>query len=282
MVFVVGTGRCGTQTLWKLFDSLPDTFSTHEGRGVAHARRTSPLRRRVALGSMLELNHYLYHQGTEADFARTFAPDPAMRALMDRCFAERAHAVSWCAKRGLAYCDANPFGYNFINYLHERYPRARFVHLVRDGYACVGSWFRREQTTYPDEVPRELSAIAWILAKPKPFPGDPAHAQWDRFDRLQKISWFWSTVNANIALRLERIPAANRLTLPIEGLDQAKARRLLDFCELPGRLAGKSLAPVEKSEGSRLDWTAANLAKFNAIAAPMMETLGYAVRVTGT
>ena len=278
IVFAVGTGRCGTHTLWKLLESVPNTLSTHEGTGTIRSGPASFVGKRVTLGCMPELNGYLYHYGSEADFAQTFAPDAAMMPLMDGCFTGRASAIAWCAKSGIAYCDANPFGFNFINYLHGKFPHAKFIHLVRDGYACVRSWSRRDASTYPDEVPQTPAAISWLLAKPMPFPSDPAHGEWQRFDRVQKISWFWSAVNANIALRLERIPAENRRVIKIEEVTEASVPAILDFCGLPRQFAPESLAPDDPSEGPAIEWTPENLRKFNALAAPMMTTLGYAVR----
>lgn len=278
LVFVVGTGRCGTHTLWKLFESVPNTLSTHEGTGVVRNGPAAFVGKRAGLGWMPELNSYLYHCGTEADFARTFAPDAAMTALMDSCFASRASAIAWCSAHGIAYCDANAFGFNTVNYVHARYPHAKFIHLVRDGYACVRSWSRRDASTYPDEMPHDASAIPWILAKPVPFPSDPARAQWDRFDRVQKISWFWNAVNANIAERLERIPAANRIVVRIEDVTEASVGAILDFCELPRQFARESLAPDDPSEGRAIEWTPENVGKFSALAEPMMEKLGYPLR----
>ena len=109
LVFVVGSGRCGTHTLWRVFESLP------------------------------ELNAYLYHYAGAAVFQRTFALDEAMIAFMDRCFAGRANLIAWCRTHGIAYCDANPFAFNFISYIHRKFPAAKFMHLVRDGYECVRS-----------------------------------------------------------------------------------------------------------------------------------------------
>ena len=173
LVFVVGTGRCGTHTLWKLFESIPNTLSTHEGKGTLRSGPASSLGKKVVMGCMPEFNAYLYHYAGEDVFQRTFDPDPEMMALMDGSFAGRAKAIGWCEANGIAYCDANAFGFNFINYLHLKLPRARFVHLVRDGYACVRSWSRRAASTYPDEIPNAPS-IEWLLAKPTPFPSDPA------------------------------------------------------------------------------------------------------------
>ena len=278
LVFVVGTGRCGTHTLWKLFESVPNTLSTHEGQGTVRNGPPSFVGRRVAIGYMPELNGYLYHYGSETDFARTFAPDAAMRALMDGCFAGRANAIAWCATHRIAYCDANPFGFNFINYLHARFPRAKFIHLVRDGYACVRSWSRRDATTYPDDVPNTPAAISWLLAKPMPLPSDPARGEWEKFDRLQRISWFWNAVNENIALRLERIPAENRLLVRIEDVTQENVPALLDFCGLPRQFTPESLAPDNRSEGPSIEWTPENIRKFNALGAATMTKLGYPIR----
>jgi len=278
LVFVVGTGRCGTHTLWKLFDSVPNTLSTHEGSGMVRHGPASFVGKRFALGSTVEFNAYLYHHGGEAAFARTFAPDREMVALMDGCFAARTSAIAWCAANGIAYCDANPFAFNFINYLHGRFPHAKFIHLVRDGYACVRSWARRDASTYPDEVPRTPTAIPWLLAKPLPFPSDPAYPQWDRYDRVQKISWFWSVVNANIAQRLEHVPAENRRVVKIEEVTEQSAPGILEFCGLRPEFAVESLAAVDPSEGPALEWTPDSVSKFNAIASATMEKFGYPLR----
>ena len=278
IVFIVGTGRCGTQTLSKLFESVPNTLSMHEGAGIVRHGPPPLVGKRFSLGSMPEFNAYLYHHGSEGDFARTFAPDAALSTLMDGCFAGRAKVLSWCAQHGIAYCDANPYGFNFINYLHGKFPHAKFIHLVRDGYACVRSWSRRRGSTYPDEVPREPVAISWVLAKPKPFPSDPAYREWQQFDRVQRISWFWNAVNANIALRLERIPAQRRRVVKIEDVTEETVPGILDFCGLPRTFAPESLAPSDPSEGRAIDWTAENVRKFNALAAPTMAALGYPIR----
>lgn len=278
LVFVVGTGRCGTHTLWKLFESVPNALSTHEGMGFVRSGPADTVGKRVTLGPMTEFNGYLYHHASEADFARSFNPDAAMTTLMDGCFAGRSSAIAWCAAHRIAYCDANAFGFNFINYVHVRFPQAKFIHLVREGYACVRSWSRRDASTYPDGVPREPAAIPWLLAKPVPYPSDPAYAQWERFDRVQKISWFWQTVNANIAQRLERVPAANRLVVRIEDVGEASVPRILDFCGLPRQFAPESLAPDDPSVGPAIEWSPGNLRKFNALAAPMMERFGYPLR----
>jgi hypothetical protein len=277
LVFVVGTGRCGTHTLWKLFESIPNTLSTHEGKGTLRSGPASSLGKKVVMGCMPEFNAYLYHYAGEDVFRRTFDPDPEMMALMDGSFAGRAKAIGWCEANGIAYCDANAFGFNFINYLHLKLPRARFVHLARDGYACVRSWSRRAASTYPDEIPNAPS-IEWLLAKPTPFPSDPVHASWNGFDRVQKLSWFWNAVNANIVERFARIPEANKRVVKIEDVTEQTIPDLLEFCGLPQQYSRDALAPDDASSGPAIEWAPENVRKFNALAAPMMAHLGYEVR----
>src|SRR5689334_15807941 len=70
IVFVVGTGRCGTHTLSKLFESVPNALSMHEGAGVVRHGPPALVGKRFSLGAMPELNAYLYHYGSEDDFGR--------------------------------------------------------------------------------------------------------------------------------------------------------------------------------------------------------------------
>ena len=252
LVFVVGTGRCGTHTLSKLFESLPNTLSINEGGGTVRAGPAALLGKKFALGGMLEFN-------------------------ADDSFAGRAKSIAWCEANAVAYCDANAFGFNFINYLHARLPNARFIHLVRDGYACVRSWSRRAASTYPDEIPNALS-IEWLLAKPVPFPSDPVYASWRGFDRVQKISWFWNAVNANISERLARVPEANKRVVKIAVLAETSNNGLLDFCGLPQQYSRDALAPDDRSSGPAIEWTPDNVRRFNALAARTMTQLGYPIR----
>lgn len=277
IVFVFGTGRCGTHSFWKLFESVPHTVSTHEGSGTLQSGPAASLGQRINLGPILELNAYLYRGADEAVFRRTIGPADEIRPLLDTCWQHRARLIEWCAAHGLAYCDANAFAYNLVDYLRMRYPGARFVHLVRDGYDCVRSWARRVGSTYPDSV-APWASIPWLLAKPVPFPSDPMHAQWDGFDRVQRIAWFWHHVNTNIAERFARIDPACRRTVRIEDFDAAAADELLRFCELPATYDPATLGASDPSSGPTIEWTDESIRRFDAIAGQTMAMFGYPLR----
>ena len=276
LVFVFGTGRCGTQTLWKLFESLPNTLSMHEGKGIVRAGPAAMIGEQLRIGWIGNWNTYLYHAANEDVFRRSFDPDPDLAVLIESTFQARSTLIEWCEAHGLAYCDSNPYAYNLITYLYRKYPHAKFIHLVRDGYDCVRSWFRRS-STYPDHL-TDLREMYWLLAKPVPLASDPAHAAWPAYDRVQRISWFWNTVNANIIERFAGIPAENRLLLRIEDLTKETTPRLLAFCGLPQSYAPETLAPGDPSSGPSIEWTSDQVRKFNELAAPMMRELAYALR----
>jgi hypothetical protein len=279
MVFVFGTGRCGTHTMWRVFEALPNTLSTHEGVGYVRSGPAGMIGTQVGMGCMPELNAYLYHYAGEEAFRRTFDPDPEMTRFMDASFAGRAKSIAWCEAQGIAYCDANPFAFNFIDYLHARYPDARFLHLVRDGYACV----RRGRGAIPRirTMYRPPDAVSWLLAKPVPFPSDPAQCAVARgYDRLQRISWFWNAVNANIAGRFERIAAQNRKVLKIEEVTEATLPGILDFCGLPREFDLASPATKHTSSRAPIESTTQNTRQHHPTAPPNSERSGLPVALT--
>jgi hypothetical protein len=137
-VFVFGTGRSGTHSAVALLDALPKTLSLHEGRGVL------PSGERCDLGNLMGLN-VLLNRGTERSkrYRETLVPAGMSLAVMERAFRSRHEMISRCAREGVHYCDVNRMAYNYINYVHLRYPEAKFIHLVRNGYTCVRSWYGR-------------------------------------------------------------------------------------------------------------------------------------------
>jgi hypothetical protein len=137
-LFVMGTGRSGTHSLVSLLGAMPDTMALHEGQGgdVSGDRHN--------LGNLMGLNVLLGHARRRSEYFRqTFQLDGLAREVMERAFQSRRELIAKCESEGWHYCDVNRMGYNFINYIHEQYPDAKFVHVVRDGYRCVRSWYGR-------------------------------------------------------------------------------------------------------------------------------------------
>jgi hypothetical protein len=137
-IFVFGTGRSGTHSVVDILGSREKTVSLHEGRG------TGPAGERVDLGNLMGVNVLLAGGRDRLRYYReSLVPEGFPLAIMERAFRSRHDLISRCVREGFHYCDINRLGYNCINYIRQEYPEAKFVHVVRDGYRCVRSWYGR-------------------------------------------------------------------------------------------------------------------------------------------
>ncbi|MGH2967790.1 MAG: sulfotransferase family protein [Solirubrobacteraceae bacterium] len=170
-VFIVGCPRSGTTLLRRIVDAHPEiaiTRETHwipelirDGRCVdPHGRTTREL------PAVLESHPKFATLGIDHDLLERLAADarlsyPALvRALFDHYGAARG-------KRLVG--DKTPGYVSEIALLHGLFPRARFVHLVRDGRdVCLSAlgWerkaeqFRRRFPTWED-APAATAALWW-------------------------------------------------------------------------------------------------------------------------
>jgi hypothetical protein len=134
-VFIFGTGRSGTHSLARILASVPRTISLHEGEGTDLSGRS------LDLGDLMGLNVYLYHGARrEAALRESIDVTGDTARLMDASFAGRHALLQRMEQEDAFFCEANRCAYNYIDYIRKRYPDARFVHLVRNGYDCVRSW----------------------------------------------------------------------------------------------------------------------------------------------
>lgn len=150
-VFVVGTGRSGTHTIMNLFRGADGVLPLHEGnRGLNGVETTG-------LGHMNGLNIYLYHNPDGESRQRELDTQTGQtKILMDHLFRPRAELYDQAIRDGTRVIDVNRHAYNFILYVYNRYPTAKFIHLVRDPATCIQSWMQRDGA-YPDSGPQYAS-----------------------------------------------------------------------------------------------------------------------------
>lgn len=132
----MGTGRCGTQTLAHALAELPGFVSLHEGKKYSG---TGP-----NLITLMGINALLSHgarRQTWLDQSRV--PEGIPLKIMDASFASRHELIQKCEADGVPFFEANRMAHNYIDYIHARYPDARFIHVVRNGYNCALSWHVR-------------------------------------------------------------------------------------------------------------------------------------------
>ncbi len=177
--------------------------------------------------------------------------------------------------------------------LAQLLPDANFVHLVRDGRKVASSYFHKlGNECYDDRSTAILAAHAFDPVKnaapppekkywwPLARPDDPFAAQFAAFDQFERICWHWAEINRVILSALGALPEHRKHFVSLEDLeaDADAVKALFGFIGLDYRdaYAAEFTRPhnVNRPEDRLL--TTPQTQKFDRIAAPMMERLGYA------
>lgn len=238
-IFVFGTGRCGTVSLSNLFfDS--GFFSFHEGidSGKKHPY----------MGDMREINELIYYKN---NYKKNFYEESVSlsgRVLkqMDKLFWKRADFIKKLSDSEV-YCDVNPYGYSFINYIYNKYPDAFFLHLIREPHGVCESYLARNQT-YPN-IPEEKYS-GYASAKPRPFLGEPFFKEWKSMKRIDKTYWFWNYVNSDIVSRMGQIPDDQKGIINIGSFEINKYLNILNNFKIIPKTSDELLIKrLNKSSG---------------------------------
>ena len=265
-VFVVGSPRSGTTLLERVLDAHSELAFVHETRwivdffrkrvGVDDAGRVTPelapaLRAHRRFGAFGLAERELEALARSANGERV-PYDVFVARLFDRYGCERG-------KRLVG--DKTPRYARWIGELHELFPRARFVHLVRDGrdvYLSAREWITpRMQARYP----------TW-----RDHPAVTAALWWKR----------------NVALARERgLPLGAKLfrETRYEALVSEPRRVCAELCEFLGIVYDDRMLAFHERDGRRpittglRDWRAQLAAheteRFEAAAGDLLEELGY-------
>jgi len=93
-----------------------------------------------------------------------------------RQWRHRKHPEKW-------YVETNYHLFAAIPLIRSTFPAGKLVHIVRDGRKVVTSWLNRYRYITNDHItPYDLTQ-------------NPARASWKQWNPLQKLSWYWKTVN---------------------------------------------------------------------------------------
>ena len=261
--FIVSSGRSGTAMLHKALSIVPGVEMHHEYM----VQVTQPLSVRRYLG-------LIDAEETARLIAQTYGG--ALRYSDAAHWGDSSNKLSW-----------------LIPDLAAAFPRARFVHLVRDGRKVASSYFHKlGGECYDDRSTRILQAHyddpAACLAPPPekkywwPLPrhGSPDAAAFRGFSQFERICWHWAEMNRLVLKELSEIPAERTLFVRLEELraSPSEVRELYEFLGLPYRdeAYGVFARPhnVNRPEDRLLD--AEQRAQFEAIAGDMLARLGYA------
>lgn len=218
-VFILSSGRSGTQMVDKLLKIIPEYESHHEFL----CTHVQPLAARYFMGLISR---------DEVLKALREVYVPAVHYSSAKFFADSSNKLSW-----------------LIDPLFELFPGAKFIHLVRDGRKVVSSYFHKLGDEIYDDVSVHImrewlkSPDRYPMPPPEkkywwniPQPGQPFAEEFPTFSQLQRIAYHWVEINRAIDGALPAVPPAQQLLIRLEDLVsyEETVRELLQFLEVHG------------------------------------------------
>lgn len=198
-VFVLGTGRCGTQTLARMLSKVDGCRIIHE--------HVPPL--------LTEVTDFFNGSMTSDEMINLLRLTRAPSLL-------GGHRVSGESNQRLSF---------ILPQLVEAFPKLKIVWLIRNGLANVASTYHRHWYDPKESRRREqrhhLSFENRITA---PMVGEMSDNQWDQLDAFGRCCWYWRYTNQTIGTESARLGVAC-LFLKVETLADQMGQ-LMDFLGL--------------------------------------------------
>lgn len=213
--FVLSTGRCGTELLTKLFQT---------NRKLRAYHTPSP--------ELVYYSKYAYENWSTKYNELQTAVDTARYELIRNSFILNKK-----------YVETNNRITFFAYQLAQLYPKAKFIHLIRNPISFVKSGLKRDW--YTGKNPHDEGRIEL---------NDP---EWTGYTNEKKIAWLWNETNKFIESFKESVNRERTLTVFAENLFNKveESRRIFDFIsvEAPAdnkikKLISKPINPGKKGK----------------------------------
>jgi len=261
-VFVIGSGRCGTRTIYKMLSGIDHIEIYHEYL-CTHIQQVAAMYSMGIIDSEMAKKHISHLHGAAIYYSQA------------KYWVDCSNKLSW-----------------LIEPLLELFPSAKFLWLIRDGRKVVSSFYHKlPDEMYDDESVRIMeqwlqSPTEYPTPPPEkkywwniPRPGMPFYQEFKAFNRFQRICYHWAEVNRIIARDFRSLPPGQKLSVRLEDLTSNRevVRNLLaffdvdyqehffEFLQTPRNVIFPMDFKLTKEQGNQ----------FYKIASPMMEHLGY-------
>src|SRR6201996_5303305 len=199
--FIVSSGRSGTAMLHKALSSVAGVEMHHEYM----VQITQPLAVRRYLG-------LADAEQTQRAIAETYGG--AVRYSDATHWGDSSNKLSW-----------------LIPDLAAAFPKARFVHLVRDGRKVASSYFHKLgaecyddrstailQAHYDDPLRHPAPPPEKKYWWPVPRRDDPIAQEFRTFGQFERIAWHWAEINTVILKSLAQLAPERHLFVRLEDL----------------------------------------------------------------
>ena len=262
-VFVVGSGRSGTRTIYKLLSGLPTIEIYHE-YVCTHIQQAA----------------VLYYMGIidRGEVKRQIMRLHGSAIYYSKCrfWVDCSNKLSW-----------------IIEPLLELFPLAKFVNLTRDGRKVANSYLHKlGDEMYDDESVRTLQE--WMAHRHErpmpppekkywwniPQPGQPFANEFPHFDQFQRACYQWREANRVILGSFRQVPTSRQLIVKLEELttDRNTLKKFLTFFGVQYEEHHLEFLRTPQNVIFPMDFSLTDTQRkqFEAIAGDMMERLGYA------
>ena len=259
-IFIVGSGRCGTRSLYKIFNKIENVTAYHE--------YLCEIVQKEACKKMMGLK-------TPKDSIK-FIKKYFKSAIIyeeKKFWIDCSNKLSW-----------------FIPELKKVFPNCKFIYLVRDGRKVSSSFFNKlNPEIYNDGAVEILEK--WMSGKNKIEPPAEKPYWWilpqyytagkelNGYDQFQKICWHWKTINNYILNSFKKLEDKDYLTVKLEDLVRKKNTQKNLFKFIGIKFENKFSQMLSRPENVFVpyDFKLNKIQKiqFNAICNNMMSKLDY-------
>lgn len=261
-VFILGSGRSGTFQMVKMLENIAGIEAHHEY-----------LFENILKPAVLYRMQVVAHEKIKQVLATTHVP--AVHYSAAPVWVDSSNALPW-----------------IVRPLYELFPQARFIHLIRDGRKVVSSFYNKfTEVVYDD---RCVNIVNQWLAHPdstlepspekkywRPFPvkGERYYDEFKRFNRFQRLSYYWQDANLRIRESLESVPDAQKLFIHLEDV-VSDAAALKDFMAMfdigyDDKYLQVLKRPVNVAIPKNFPLTDQQRGEFSEIAGSAMKLFGY-------
>jgi len=192
-VFVLSTGRAGTETLDALLNLAQNVFSYHE---------PTP--------TLYRLSKLAYKYEKEL---------LAKELLRESFLTARTDLLKYSLDCGRGYVETSPQVTFLAPIILDTIPQARFIHVVRDPRAVIRSGMRRK---WYDGHPNDSTRIM-------PHPDSSDGKQWNSYNAFQKNLWLWTETNRWIMRFLSNVPQTQKILLRAEDIFSGSETTVADM-----------------------------------------------------
>lgn len=261
-VFIVGSGRSGTAMMRKLLSRF----------------------------SCIEAHHEYLATNIQKDTVRYSMGLLSEQEMLDRLEETHGAAVHYCPRH--YWLDSSNLFSWLVAPAARLFPRAVFIHLVRDGRKVVSSFFHKLGKEMYDD--RSVAVLSRWLDDPGKFPCPPPEKKYWRkiprpgeaffeefpsFGQFERICYHWTASNAAALEGLAHIPDERNHFFQLERLvsEKEELTRLLAVFGVAYDEESFSLLqrPHNVAVPREFGLTAEEREQFAAICGPMMRRLGY-------